>query len=73
MLDAALTHNVMFQDKAQNSVQAQMHAFCPQRTEYEHEFGQDYVDSILPVHHLTAKWHSPEDMLDLAQVTFAKK
>ena len=73
IIDAALTHSIMFQDKAQNSAQAQMHAFCPQRTEYEHEFGQDYVDNILPVHHLTAKWHSPEDMLDLAQVTFAKK
>ena len=47
--------------------------YSPQRNpDKQEEFGADYVDTLLPVHHLTTAWIPPVHMSERAHVRFAQ-
>mgnify|MGYP003334080333 FL=1 len=56
MLDEAVRHPASHEDKDMLKAIQAMGDYMPQLTEDLKYFGQDCVDEIKPVHHVTTKW-----------------
>ena len=70
MIEAALGPPITHTEHEVEKTLLSMQPYAPQRTEREQAYGIDYVDNILPVCHLKARWISNFDMHMQAQVSF---
>ena len=71
MLAEALRHPITHTDPEMMTAINAMHQYMPQLPLHTEQFGQDFVDCIKPVHHVTQKWEPLFELCMQVNVRYA--